>query len=311
MEYVHLPVMPGEVLEGLKLRENGIYVDCTLGGAGHSAAILERTGPGGVLVALDQDPAAIDAAGKKLEKYSGRFYLVRENFTALGDVLKRLDLDRVDGVLFDLGVSSYQLDNPVRGFSYRYDAPLDMRMDPGGAVTAADLVNSLPEGELARVIKEYGEERWSSRIASFIVEQRARSPVTTTGRLTEIVKMAIPAAARRAGPHPARRTFQALRIAVNNELGILEGALRDAVRVLRSGGRICVITFHSLEDRIVKDLFRGLSLSCTCPKDFPVCVCERESVVRVITKKPVFPSAAEMEINPRARSARLRIAEKL
>ena len=311
MEFAHLPVMPGEVLEGLKLKENGIYVDCTLGGGGHSSAILERIGPAGVLVALDQDPAAIDAAGKKLEKFSGRFYLVRENFTVLGDVIKRLGIDRVDGVLFDLGVSSYQLDNPARGFSYRHDAPLDMRMDPGGEVTAADLVNSLPEGELARVIKDYGEERWSGRIASFIVKERDCCPVTTTGRLTEIVKRAIPAAARRTGPHPARRTFQALRIAVNNELGILEGALRDAAQILRPGGRLCVITFHSLEDRIVKDLFRELSLSCTCPKDFPVCICGHKSVVRVITKKPVSPADAEMESNPRARSAKLRIAEKL
>ncbi|MCL6634538.1 MAG: 16S rRNA (cytosine(1402)-N(4))-methyltransferase RsmH [Peptococcaceae bacterium] len=310
MEFAHLPVMPGEVLEGLRLKRGGIYVDCTLGGAGHSAAILERTGPDGVLVALDRDAEAIAAAAKKLEKYSGRFFLIKENFTALGEVLKKLRLDRVDGVLFDLGVSSYQLDNPARGFSYRHDAPLDMRMDPAGGPTAADLLNRLPREELARIIRDYGEERWAGRIASFIVEERERRPFATTAQLVEIIKRAVPAAARREGPHPARRTFQALRIAVNDELGILAGAIRGAVSALRPGGRICVLTFHSLEDRIVKDLFRELSLSCTCPKDFPACVCGRKREIRIVTRKPVLPSAGEISANPRSRSAKLRVAEK-
>lgn len=311
MEFIHQPVMLREVLEGLSLRPGGIYVDCTLGGAGHSEAILKDTGPGGHLVALDQDPEALAAAGKRLAPFRGRMELVRANFAQLAEVLNRLGINEVDGILFDLGVSSYQLDNPARGFSYQHDALLDMRMDPEQETTAGELVNNLPVEELARIIKDYGEERWASRIASFIGEERKHHPVETTGRLVEIIKKAVPAGARREGPHPAKRTFQALRIAVNRELEILHEAVRSAVQALRPGGRICVITFHSLEDRIIKDLFRQLASPCSCPRDFPVCVCGGKKVIRIITPKPVVAGAAELEENPRARSAKLRIAEKI
>jgi len=311
MDFVHVPVMLDEVLAGLNLRPGGIYVDCTLGGAGHSEAILRRTSPDGRLVALDQDPEAIAFAQRRLAPYRDRVELVQVNFVKLTEVLNQLNIKFVDGILFDLGVSSYQLDNPVRGFSYLHDAPLDMRMDPGKKITAGELVNKLPVKELARIIRNYGEERWASRIAEFIGVERERRTIETTGQLVEIIKRAVPARARRDGPHPARRTFQALRIAVNDELEILAGAIRSAVHALRSGGRICVITFHSLEDRIIKDLFRELALPCLCPKDFPVCICGREKVLKIITAKPLAASAGELEHNPRSRSARLRIAEKI
>ena len=310
MEFIHHPVMPNEVLEGLSLRQGGIYVDCTLGGAGHSEAILNRIGPNGRLVALDQDPAALVTAENRLAPFRGRVELVRANFTSLAEVLNHLGIKEVDGILFDLGVSSYQLDNPARGFSYQHDALLDMRMDPEQETTAGDLVNNLPVEELARIIKDYGEERWASRIAGFIGEERKHHPVETTARLVEIIKKAVPAGARREGPHPAKRTFQALRIAVNKELEILNGAVRSAVRFLRPGGRICVITFHSLEDRIIKDLFRQLASPCSCPRSFPVCVCGEKKEIRIITAKPLIACTAELEKNPRARSAKLRIAEK-
>jgi len=311
MEFIHHPVMPNEVLEGLSLRQGGTYVDCTLGGAGHSEAILNHIGPNGCLVALDQDPAALVTAEKRLAPFRGRVELVRANFASLTEVLNQLGIKEVDGILFDLGVSSYQLDNPTRGFSYQHDALLDMRMDPEQETTAGDLVNNLPVEELARIIKDYGEERWASRIASFIGEERKHHPVETTARLVEIIKKAVPAGARREGPHPAKRTFQALRIAVNKELEILNGAVRSAVRFLRPGGRICVITFHSLEDRIIKDLFRQLASPCSCPRSFPVCVCGEKKEIRIITAKPLIASTAELEENPRARSAKLRIAEKI
>ena len=311
MEYSHQPVMLNEVLEGLNLKPGGIYVDCTLGGAGHSEAILSRIGPGGRLVALDRDAAAITAATKKLAGYGDRVNLVRENFVNLNEVLKRLGIKEVDGILFDLGVSSYQLANPARGFSYQVDSPLDMRMNQEQATTAGDLVNKLPVAELARIIRNYGEERWASRIAEFIGVERKRCPIETTGRLVEIIKKAVPAGARRAGPHPAKRTFQALRIAVNGELEILNSALKSAVQVLKPGGRICVITFHSLEDRIVKDLFRELASPCLCSRELPVCVCGRRREIKILTARPLAPADSELQINPRSRSAKLRIAEKL
>lgn len=311
MEFVHQPVMLQEVLEGLALRPGGIYVDCTLGGAGHSEAILKNIGPSGRLVGLDQDPAALAAAKNRLAAWSGRVDLVRANFSQLKEVLDRLSLQGVDGVLFDLGVSSYQLDNPARGFSYQHDSALDMRMDPDQEITAAELVNRMTAEELKRIIAIYGEERWASRIASFIAEERKNRPILTTGQLVDIIKKAVPAGARREGPHPAKRTFQALRIEVNRELEILKDAVQWALLSLRPGGRICVITFHSLEDRIIKDLFRGLSSPCSCPKDFPVCVCGGQKLIKLINTRPLVPSSSEIDANPRARSAKLRIAERI
>lgn len=311
MEFSHRPVMVEEVLNGLKIRPDGIYVDCTVGGGGHSEAILNCMESGGRLVALDQDVDAIAAAKKRLAPFKDRVVLVRENFVKLAEVLKRLGIKEVDGIIFDLGVSSYQLDNPDRGFSYQYDALLDMRMDRERGKTAREIVNNLPVEELAAIIREYGEERWASRIAEFIGKERKRRSIETTGQLVEIIKKAIPAGARREGPHPAKRTFQALRIAVNKELDILSDSIRSAVQTLRPGGRICVITFHSLEDRIIKDLFRRMASPCSCPREFPVCVCGGKREVKLITAKPLTPHRAELEKNPRARSARLRIAEKL
>lgn len=311
MEFVHQPVMLQEVLDGLALRPGGIYVDCTLGGAGHSEAILKRIGPSGRLVGLDQDPAALAAAKNRLAAWSDRVDLVRANFSQLKEVLEHLNLQEVDGALFDLGVSSYQLDNPSRGFSYQHDSPLDMRMDPDQEKTAAELVNRMPAEELKRIIASYGEERWASRIASFIAEERRSRPILTTGQLVDVIKKAVPAGARREGPHPAKRTFQALRIEVNRELEILKDAVLSAVLSLRPGGRICVITFHSLEDRIIKDRFRGLASPCSCPKDFPVCACGGEKLIKLINTRPLVPSSSEIGANPRARSAKLRIAERM
>lgn len=309
--FSHRPVMAGEVLAGLNPGTEGVFVDCTVGGGGHARALLSVTGPGVRLVGLDRDPDALDAAARQLAPFKGRYTLVRSNFARLAGVLAELGLDAVDGFLFDLGVSSYQLDNPARGFGYMHDAPLDMRMDPGGRVTARDLVNNLPERELAGIIRRYGEERWASRIAAFIARARQSRAIDTTAELVQIIKQAVPAGARREGPHPAKRTFQALRIAVNDELGILEGSLRDAVALLKPGGRICVITFHSLEDRIVKETFRELANPCKCPPGFPVCACGQKPVVRLVNSRPVTPTEQELAENPRARSAKLRVAEKI
>lgn len=311
MDFYHLPVLASEVIQGLKLKSGGVYVDCTLGGGGHSELILKGSGPDGRLVALDQDPEALSAAQKRLASYMSRVTFVRSNFSRLAEVLNDLNIMTVDGVLFDLGTSSYQLDNPARGFSYQHDAPLDMRMDPEREITAATLVNNMTAENLSEVIRKYGEERWASRIAEFICEERKRRPIETTGALVEVIKKAVPAGARREGPHPAKRTFQALRIAVNDELEILKSAVKKAVQVLAPGGRVCVITFHSLEDRIIKDLFRELAAPCTCPRDFPVCVCGGKKELEIITTKPVLPSPEELTVNPRARSAKLRIGEKV
>ncbi|MCL6610759.1 MAG: 16S rRNA (cytosine(1402)-N(4))-methyltransferase RsmH [Peptococcaceae bacterium] len=309
--YEHRPVLVREVLDCLKPDDKGIYVDCTLGGAGHSYEILRASSPGGRVIGLDRDADAIKAAARRLAEFGDRAVLVRGNFRDLPGILDRLGVIQVDGILFDLGVSSYQLDNPHRGFSYQKDAPLDMRMDREGGVTAADLVNKLPAEDLRQIIRQYGEEQFAGRIASFIVREREKDPITTTGRLADIVKRAIPAKNRREGPHPARRTFQALRIAVNRELEALGDALRGTVDRLKPGGRVCVIAYHSLEDRMVKDFFREMTLKCVCPRDFPACVCGKSPLLKVVKPGGITPSAAEIEENPRARSARLRAAERL
>lgn len=296
MEFAHTTVLLRESIEMLNCRPGKIYVDCTLGGGGHTRGILEAIGPTGKVVAIDQDIDALKAAQEKLKKYEEQLIFINDNFNNLSKVLKELKIDWVAGIMFDLGVSSYQLDNPERGFSYQHDAPLDMRMDISGETTAADLVNSLPAEELTRVIWQYGEERWSKRIAQFIVEARERKPIENTGDLVEVIKAAIPAGARRNGPHPAKRTFQALRIAVNDELEVFRRAIKEGVPYLEECGRMCVISFHSLEDRIAKHTFREL---------------KQEKVVKVLTSKPILPSEEEVESNPRARSAKLRAVEKV
>lgn len=311
MEFRHVPVLLDECLEGLSIKPDGIYVDGTLGGGGHASAVCERLSGSGTLIGIDRDRDAIDAAGKRLENYPCRKIFVNRNYSDIKEILKDNGIDSIDGALLDLGVSSFQLDNAERGFSYMNDAPLDMRMNRDDSLTAKDVVNGYSKADLTRIISAYGEERWASRIASFIEEARKEKPIETTGELTEIVKAAIPASARRTGPHPAKRTFQAIRIEVNEELTRLEKALEDFCDVLSPGGRLCVISFHSLEDRIVKDVMARRADPCTCPPDIPVCVCGKVADIKKITRKPVVPSGEEQEDNPRARSAKLRICEKI
>lgn len=311
MDFHHTPVLLKETVEGLKIKPSGIYVDCTLGGGGHAYEIASQMEPDGLFIGIDQDEDAVEAAWKKLEGLPPEIKIIRSNFSKLDVILREMDIAAADGFLADLGVSSFQLDNPERGFSYQRDAPLDMRMDKASEVRAWDIVNHCEEEEIARIIREYGQEKWANRIASFIVERRQRSAIETTGELVEIIKAAIPARARRTGPHPAKRVFQALRIAVNDEMGVLSEVLHTMVKYLAPGGRICIISFHSLEDRIVKDCFRSYAGLCTCPPGFPQCVCGQSPVLKVITKKPVEASEEEKEMNPRARSAKLRIAERL
>lgn len=311
MEFRHVPVLLDECLEGLSIKPDGIYVDGTLGGGGHASAVCERLSGSGTLIGIDRDRDAIDAAGKRLENYPCRKIFVNRNYSDIKEILKDNGIDSIDGALLDLGVSSFQLDNAERGFSYMNDAPLDMRMNRDDSLTAKDVVNGYSRADLTRIISAYGEERWASRIASFIEEARKEKPIETTGELTEIIKAAIPASARRTGPHPAKRTFQAIRIEVNEELTRLEKALEDFCDVLSPGGRLCVISFHSLEDRIVKDVMARRANPCTCPPDIPVCVCGKVADIKKITRKPVVPSGEEQEDNPRARSAKLRICEKI
>ncbi len=310
--FAHKPVLLQEVLEFLQPKPGMVFVDGTLGGGGHSKAILEKILPGGKLLAFDQDLDAINAAKQVLTPLGEEnFQLFHRNFRDMAQALSQTAYEKVDGILLDLGVSSYQLDQKERGFSYQYDAPLDMRMDRTQDFDAAELVNKAGLEELARIIRDYGEEKWAKRIASFIVEERQRNPLRTTGQLVEVIKKAIPNSARREGPHPAKRTFQALRIAVNRELEILPPALEDALGLLKPGGRMAVITFHSLEDRLVKTAFRKAAQGCVCPKDFPMCVCQQKPRVKIITSKPVVPTTEEIADNPRARSAKLRVVEKV
>lgn len=308
MDYFHKSVLLNETIEYLNIKPDGIYIDGTLGGGGHSAEILKRLKTGR-LIAIDRDIDAIYASMQNLKEYTNVDY-VHDNFKNIKEILKRLNIDTVDGILLDLGVSSYQLDEKGRGFSYMQDAPLDMRMDKSSNFSAYDVINKYTEQELARVIKEYGEEKWASRISKFIVNARTKSEIKTTYQLVEIIKNAIPVSARREGPHPAKRTFQAIRIEVNEELKELDKAVIDMVDILKSGGRIAIITFHSLEDRIIKKVFKNLENPCTCPPRMP-CTCGKKPIIKIITKKPVVVSSNELEDNPRARSAKLRVAEKL
>lgn len=311
MEFKHVSVLLPECIEGLSIKPDGIYVDGTLGGGGHASAVCERLSEKGTLIGIDRDSDALAAAEERLSGYGCRKIFVKSNYSDIKEVLEDNGIDAIDGALLDLGVSSFQLDNAERGFSYMNDAPLDMRMNREDALTAKDVVNEYSKGDLTRIISTHGEERWASRIASFIVEARKEKPVETTGELTEIIKAAVPASARRTGPHPAKRTFQAIRIEVNDELGQLEKAVEDFCDVLAPGGRLCVISFHSLEDRIVKDIIARRANPCTCPPDIPVCVCGKVADIKKVTRKPVLPTAEEQEENPRARSAKLRICEKI
>ena len=310
MEFKHISVLLNECLEGLAIKENGTYVDCTLGGAGHSSHILKKLSSKGTLIGIDQDNDALRAAKEKLKDYSNVKF-VHNNFYNIDSILTSLDIPNVDGILMDLGVSSYQLDEGERGFSYMKDAPLDMRMDRDRDFSAYDVVNTYSEEDLYRIIRDYGEEKFAKRIAKFIVDRRTDKPIETTLELVDIIKAAIPTKARREGPHPAKRTFQAIRIEVNGELAILNKAIEDGVKHLNKGGRMAIITFHSLEDRIVKLKYRELANPCTCPKEFPVCICGKKHLVKIISRKAIEPSKEEVEENPRSRSAKLRVIEKL
>ena len=310
MTFEHKSVLLKETVDSLCIRPDGIYVDGTLGGGGHAFEVCRRLGPGGRLIGIDQDQDAIAAASERLAPFGDRALIVRSNYRQIQDVLEGLQIGRVDGIYLDLGVSSYQLDTAERGFSYREDAPLDMRMDRRNTQTAADLVNGCDESELYRIIRDYGEEKFAKNIAKHIVKARQEKPIETTGELTEIIKAAIPAKMRATGGHPAKRTFQAIRIALNHELEVLDQSIDTMIQLLNPGGRLSIITFHSLEDRIVKNRFRENENPCICPPDFPVCVCGRVSRGRVITRKPILPSEEELEENKRAKSAKLRVFER-
>lgn len=308
MEFHHISVLLNECIDNLNIRPDGIYVDGTMGGGGHSLEIAKRLTTG-CLICIDQDPNAHEAAGKRLAEYKDRITFVRDNFGNIKSILDSLGIEKIDGMLLDIGVSSHQLDEAERGFSYQQDAPLDMRMNPDRPFSAYDVVNGYDEDELDRVIFTYSEERWARRIAQFIVKEREAKPIETTGELVDIIKKAVPKGARKDGPHPAKRTFQAIRIEVNGELEVLQRAIDDVAARLAVGGRLCIITFHSLEDRIVKEAFRKQENPCICPPQFPVCVCGKKPLGRVITRKPILPSKEELEENPRSRSAKLRVLE--
>lgn len=303
----HTTVLLKETIDALELTDGMTIADGTLGGGGHSEAILKKIAPGGKLIGIDKDEYALLKASERLSVYKDNCIYVNDDFRNIRDILSSLGIDGIDGAVLDLGVSSFQLDQCERGFSYNKDARLDMRMNTNDKTCAADIVNSYAQQDLTRILRDYGEERWASRIAEFIVRERANQPIETTFQLVEVIKMAIPAGARRSGPHPARRTFQALRIEVNGELSALKDALSDFVHVMHEGAKLAVITFHSLEDRIVKQEFRRFADPCDCPKEFPICICGKQPMGKVITRKPILPSEAEVEGNKRSRSAKLRV----
>lgn len=309
MEFNHKSVLLEEVIDGLDIKPDGIYVDGTLGGAGHAAVVCSRLGEKGRFIGIDQDEDAIAVSGERLKKYGERVSVVRSNYSDMVNVLHHLGIEKVDGITLDLGVSSFQLDTTERGFSYRLDAPLDMRMDNRQELTAAIVVNEYSESELFHIIRNYGEDKFAKNIAKNIVLERKQEPILTTGRLAEIVSHSIPMKIKKQGGHPAKRTFQAIRIEVNHELEVLERTISDMIDLLNPGGRFCIITFHSLEDRIVKQAFRQAQNPCTCPPDFPVCVCGKKPRGKQITRKPILPSEEEMEQNPRSKSAKLRVFE--
>ncbi|MCI8648042.1 MAG: 16S rRNA (cytosine(1402)-N(4))-methyltransferase RsmH [Firmicutes bacterium] len=311
MIFKHTSVLYDPCINNLNIDPEGIYVDGTLGGGGHAAGVCQNLGKNGTLIGIDRDEDALKAAEERLREYSCKKFFVQSNYAEIKDVLDQLGIKEINGALLDLGVSSFQLDNEERGFSYMKDAPLDMRMSQSDSFTARDVVNTYTEKELTEIIRNYGEERWASRISKFIVQKRKDAPVETTGQLVEIIKAAVPASARRDGPHPAKRTFQAIRIEVNDELEQLKLAVGNFCDVLADKGRLCIITFHSLEDRIVKNILNNRANPCTCPKEFPVCVCGKKADIRKVTGKPILPAQEEIEENPRARSAKLRVAERM
>lgn len=311
MDFKHTSVLLSETIAALEIKPGGVYLDGTLGGGGHAYEVCKRLDENGRLFGIDQDDDAIAAAGKKLEEFGSKAIVIRNNYCNAKEELKEYGVDKVDGILLDLGVSSYQLDNAERGFSYKYDTPLDMRMDRRGKLTAKDIVNNYDEMELYRIIKNYGEDQFAKNIAKHIVQARKEKPVETTYELNEIIKAAIPAKMRAAGGHPSKRTFQAIRIECNNELDVLKNSLGDMLDLLNPKGRLCVITFHSLEDRIVKNFFREMENPCKCPPEFPVCVCGKKPLGRAVPRKAILPSKEELDANPRSKSAKLRVFEKI
>jgi len=311
VEFNHISVLLNECIEGLNISPTGTYVDGTLGGAGHASKVCEKLNENGVFIGIDQDINAINKANEVLSLYKNKIIFQHENFSSIKNILHDINIENVDGILLDLGVSSHQLDEADRGFSYMHDAPLDMRMDVRSGFSAYNVVNDYKQRQLEEVLWGYGEERWAKRIVEFILEARKDKPIKTTYELVDIIKGAIPKAVRKDGPHPAKRTFQAIRIEVNGELSILRKSIEDMVDVLAPKGRLCIITFHSLEDRIVKEMFRLMENPCTCPPSFPICICNAKTKGKIITRKPILPSQQEVEENHRSRSAKLRILEKI
>lgn len=311
MEFRHTSVLLEETIKALNINPEGIYLDGTLGGGGHAWEICKRLGDHGRFYGIDQDAAAIEAAGKRLEEFGDKVTIIRDNYCNAGEVLKENGVEHVDGILLDLGVSSYQLDTIERGFTYKYDTPLDMRMDQRQELTARDIVNNYDEQSLYKIIREYGEDQFARNIARHIVQRRTEKPIETTFELNEIIKAAIPAKMRAVGGHPSKRTFQAIRIECNKELDVLKNSVEGLVKMLNPRGRLCIITFHSLEDRIVKNVFRDMENPCTCPPEFPVCICGKIPYGKTVPRKPILPSEREMEMNPRSKSAKLRVFERI